>query len=458
MIMRMALSMLVTIPLFANNSDALHEAALRGDLATVSRLLDEGVDLRFSSGGHTVLEVLERGHEEVGKLLMKRSDSTIFADGLLQYLLENHDPESEIVGIFWERLDEISSRETEQEAASAILAGEAADGNLLAIRALLERGVPVDAGFESPLIAAARSGQADAARLLIEHGADISKEGVAGGNAIMIALLEGFPEVLDVLLEAEADLNAISSEGDTPLGLAARFGGPGMVGRLLAVDGIEIDIRDGEGRTPLMHAAEMGCDRCVALLLDAGADPALEDLSGSTAIELARERQFSNIVSLLTGDKTRLSEALDPAEIVPVGVRESEAVWLDSLMEAWLVRRQFDHVDSRLSKDFFSTTARNISGEAGGGLRSLLEFPFDPEVRCITFCGSLEECLAEEIEVEPLLVDSDATLGFPALRNHVGKSVLVAVASLGDCDMSIMLVATRGDEPELLTIELAPSY
>ena len=46
--------------------------------------------------------------------------------------------------------------------------------------------------------------------------------------------------------------------------------------------------RDQEGRTALFAAAEQGQDRVVKHLLERGADPAIRDAAGKTALDIAR--------------------------------------------------------------------------------------------------------------------------------------------------------------------------
>ncbi|SHJ42921.1 Ankyrin repeat [Desulfatibacillum alkenivorans DSM 16219] len=51
--------------------------------------------------------------------------------------------------------------------------------------------------------------------------------------------------------------------------------------------GTPVDVRDGSGRTPLMHAAEEGRPQMVQFLLDSGADPNAEDDTQFTPLGLA---------------------------------------------------------------------------------------------------------------------------------------------------------------------------
>lgn len=78
-------------------------------------------------------------------------------------------------------------------------------------------------------------------------------------------------------------------DGTSPVTLAARLGHPAALAALLE-DGVaawtvETDLEGPP--TALMVAAARGDERCIALLLEHGADPALRDRRGRTAADWA---------------------------------------------------------------------------------------------------------------------------------------------------------------------------
>ena len=101
-------------------------------------------------------------------------------------------------------------------------------GDLPAMRRLLEAEPGLanarsetDARGTFPLHVAAESGQAGAARLLLEYGADISAPDLEN-DAIALgwAAFFGRPEVVTVLLSAGSNPNQRNKHGLTPLGCA----------------------------------------------------------------------------------------------------------------------------------------------------------------------------------------------------------------------------------------------
>jgi ankyrin repeat protein len=101
-------------------------------------------------------------------------------------------------------------------------------GNVRAIRALLEEDCHLansvsetDARGTYPLHVAAEYGQAEAARVLLEYGADVSlldteNDAIALGWAAFF----GRPEVVAVLLEGGSEPSQRNKHGLTPLGCA----------------------------------------------------------------------------------------------------------------------------------------------------------------------------------------------------------------------------------------------
>jgi len=108
------------------------------------------------------------------------------------------------------------------------LHGAVKRGDLAAMRRLLERDPALanarsetDARGTFPLHVAAQSGQAGAARLLLEYGADVALRDLEN-DAIALgwAAFHGRPEVVEVLLNAGSEPSQRNKHGLTPLGCA----------------------------------------------------------------------------------------------------------------------------------------------------------------------------------------------------------------------------------------------
>jgi len=105
--------------------------------------------------------------------------------------------------------------------------------------------------------------------LLVELGADVNVHGNEGQTPLMRAALNSHHELMEVLIQAGADLEPVDDAGRTAPHHAAatRFEGVQVVTRLLDA-GARIEARDAEQRTPLCLAQETR-NRSVAATLEA---------------------------------------------------------------------------------------------------------------------------------------------------------------------------------------------
>ena len=162
----------------------------------------------------------------------------------------------------------------------------AAEGNTNEMRALIERGADLNAAGrngETPLVAAARNGQQEAAEMLLAAGAEPSEA------AVNTALRYDQRDVLISLIEGGADPDTRSEWSvSSLLEIAARQGDAKLV-ELLLEHGADPDSAPGEnplGITALHIAINSDNREIVRLLLDHGADP-LQKHQGWTALEVA---------------------------------------------------------------------------------------------------------------------------------------------------------------------------
>lgn len=161
------------------------------------------------------------------------------------------------------------------------LIAAAREGDVKAVRALLEEGADVNAAAGDGMTAlhwAAQRGRVEVARVLIAGGAKIEAGTRIGGyTPLHLAARRGHADVVKALLAAGADASAAAtSSGVTPLHLAAAaVDGAASVSALLD-NGVDPDVREATyGQTPLMFAAAAGRAAAIRALLAADADPSL---------------------------------------------------------------------------------------------------------------------------------------------------------------------------------------
>ena len=135
----------------------------------------------------------------------------------------------------------------------------------------------------SPLAAAAAAGRTDEIVQLVRTGADVNAD-AAGWTVLVWAAREGRVAAIEELLAAGADVNQLDHRHRwTPLMHAVHTNEAAAV-RVLIAHGADVNARRG---APLLMAAGNGATEIVRMLLDAGADPAIERPDGATPLSEA---------------------------------------------------------------------------------------------------------------------------------------------------------------------------
>jgi ankyrin repeat protein len=126
---------------------------------------------------------------------------------------------------------------------------------------------------ETPLMAVARSGNVEAAKRLLEARADINaKETFGGQSALMWAAAQSQADMVKLLAANGADVNA--------RGVVRQWE------RKVITEPRPKDMNKG-GFSPLLYAAREGCVECARHLIEAGADPDIEDPERITPLNMA---------------------------------------------------------------------------------------------------------------------------------------------------------------------------
>jgi ankyrin repeat protein len=179
-------------------------------------------------------------------------------------------------------------------------------GDLSRVRRLLAAGADADERDESgrtPVTAAAMAERVEVVRALVDAGVDIDLQDQAGNNALLLCGENGNVRLLREVLRSNPDLRATNRFGGTALIPASDRGHVDMVRALLETD-MPIDHVNRLGWTALLEAVVLGDggpahQQIVRFLVDAGADTAIPDRDGVTALEHARTRGYEVIARIL---------------------------------------------------------------------------------------------------------------------------------------------------------------
>ena len=133
--------------------------------------------------------------------------------------------------------------------------------------------------------------------LLLNKGADIDARNDHGLTALMLAAKHNpNVEITNALVEENADIEVQDNEGLRALHHAANSGNSAAAESLVKA-GAEIDARDENSRTPLIHAAIGFCPELdtFEILVNAGADVNARDDWGYSALDYMKARMEANI-------------------------------------------------------------------------------------------------------------------------------------------------------------------
>jgi ankyrin repeat protein len=169
--------------------------------------------------------------------------------------------------------------------------------NAAAVQALLNRGFDpnsVNSKGQPALLLAMQLPSPAVAQVLIAHpDTKVEIRTEKDESPLMLGAIKGQLELCRQLIERDADVN---KPGWAPLHYAATSGNVEVI-QLLLDHYAYIDADSPNGSTPLMMAAMYGSDQAVKLLLDAGADASLKNTVGLTALDFAQKSGHEDSVA-----------------------------------------------------------------------------------------------------------------------------------------------------------------
>jgi ankyrin repeat protein len=149
------------------------------------------------------------------------------------------------------------------------------------------------------LVSAAELGRVREVRRLLAAGVDLDSQ-KGWWTALTRATLFGHEPVVEMLLDAGADINAHNPSVGSALYVAVAARRDALVQRLLD-RGADPNLTPAWGQTPLMVAAMQGNTPVVRLLLTRGADPSRRSARGKSAVDMALEENHTEVAALIQG-------------------------------------------------------------------------------------------------------------------------------------------------------------
>ncbi|KAK0310971.1 hypothetical protein LTR82_014574 [Friedmanniomyces endolithicus] len=181
----------------------------------------------------------------------------------------------------------------------------------------------------SPLWCAISAYHIDAARLLLKHGARVSRRSTSGNGLLPLhqAAVTGQSAMCELLLERGAQVDGLDDEASTALHYASASGSCAVV-QVLLRGGADVKLKQKHGLTPAHWASHKGHTEVLELLLSYGAPVDARAVEGASPLHLAANRGHLAAVRVLLekgANRGIVAEAWDGAEGTPVEMARAKS-------------------------------------------------------------------------------------------------------------------------------------
>jgi ankyrin repeat protein len=330
-----------------DGTTALHWAAHWGDLEMVDALLKAGADVKAQNryGVTPLAEAVQNGGAVLIERLLKAGadpNTLTTPEGETVLMTASRVGNIDAVRVLLDHGANVNAKESYKGQTALMWA--AAEGHPDVIKLLIAKGADVNAMSDSrdttlpklpagspvapvarggltALSFAARQGEIESVKALLDAGANINQVDVDGNNALQFAILNTHYDLAMYLIDRGADPNVVNKEGRGALYMAIDMRdadksprparqendkstsldvikaliahGANVNQQLKSTAEIHRFAQDhgdktlGEGATPFMRAARSADFTVMRLLLDKGADPKIAQKDGLTALLVA---------------------------------------------------------------------------------------------------------------------------------------------------------------------------
>lgn len=280
-----------------NSITALLQAVQSGNMNVIQLLIDRGADvecIQWDSYWTPLFEAVRSENKDVVAQLLKNT-VRVDARGLNAETPLFIAAQLGNVGIIKLLIDHGANIEARKGANFKTPLYEAtSEGHMKAVKLLLQEGANIECiceGGATPLLEASRRGHEAVVEFLLEKGANTEVSTETGRTSLDWAVEEGHIAVIRTFLEHRFDVEAPNSKNMTLLHEAATREGRAEIIRVLTQYGADLEARDMNQNTPLIHAVIEGHKENVEALFGAGSAIDSTNCWGTTALLLAIEKK-----------------------------------------------------------------------------------------------------------------------------------------------------------------------
>uniref|UniRef100_UPI00398F803B 2-5A-dependent ribonuclease-like n=1 Tax=Pristiophorus japonicus TaxID=55135 RepID=UPI00398F803B len=292
-------------------------AAHSGNEDVVELLLKNGANVNYRTveyGWTPLLNAVQSDHENIVHLLLKHGADPHLSkgNGATPFIIAAIANNVNLLQTFLSLGADVN--ETDVFGFTAFM--EAAQhGNEDALRFLFQKNADVNKhrevcdtkknqgkGGKTALMDAVLKGHEDIVKILLgEMHADVKAVDNLGRTALIHALQKYSQAIVETLLNHEADVNSIDKNQSTPLSTALTQSPLNIhVVEMLMKRGVNLNVPNNAGKTPLILAVETKNKEVVKLLLEgASVEINAQDKSGRTALLAAAENEDASLTEML---------------------------------------------------------------------------------------------------------------------------------------------------------------
>lgn len=177
----------------------------------------------------------------------------------------------------------------------------ARNGNLEVLKLLLEKNADVnliDKDKCTPLVLALYNEKRDVVKVLIDAGTDVNLSNIFAMSALHYTIRFKYAIESALIINKGADLNAKIYDGKTSVHLACQ-GGRSEILKILLEKGAKADLKDSGGNYPIHNAVYFGDKIAVGMLIDHKADINAKNGFGRTPLHQAAASGYAEVTRIL---------------------------------------------------------------------------------------------------------------------------------------------------------------
>lgn len=265
---------------------------------------------------------------------------------------------------------------------------------------------------------------------LLDAGADVNAVTSRGLTALMCASRLGSTHLVQRLLDKGADVNAIDAKLESALSYSIMDADNHAVAEMLLKAGANVDGQLKLGDTVLMRAVRLDCRKTVGILLEYGADVHRTYSSNMTALMVAAREGKKDILISLISAGARLKDVDSKGKTALLHALEKDDC--DIVKELIL-----NHADIEVQNGVVPLIAAVQRG-SDTMVRCLLQMGADPNARDKKYSALMHAINHDFFNIAVELIENKADVNFQESRK--GETPLMMAAEFEDSVLAEVLI------------------